>query len=79
MLEKRGGRVGHGGRSMEDRMGTIHQLNPRSRTSLTGETASPSAPCEIVIFPGVRIERHEDVVFVDNDAPGRDDRPRKSS
>ena len=70
---------------MDDRMGTIHQLNPRSRASLSAVASAPSEACEIVIFPGVRIERHADTVsdaafgFAGDDATDRDDRPRKSS
>jgi hypothetical protein len=50
--------------------------------------AGPAAACEIVIFPGVRIERHEvdlayrvsDVAATgDFDGFGGNDRPRKTS
>jgi hypothetical protein len=69
-------------------MGTIVQI--RQQTGQKERAAArPVRPCEIVIFPGVRIERHDiDLAHRMRDSAGRDDfgdgvgggrRPRKTS
>jgi hypothetical protein len=83
-----GGRLAFGGRpigSTEDRMGTILHLNPPPRTATAATDDRVSRQCEIVIFPGVRIERHTGALPAAGPkataAGGTDDgsRPRKSS
>lgn len=71
-------------------MGTVLQY--RASTGKTSRSAGPNdEPCRIVIFPGVRIERHQTDPDLDlshrlHDTAGRDSfdgfgggRPRKSS
>ncbi len=66
-------------------MGTIIQLNPPQRPAAPPVAGEPRSPCEIVIFPGVRIERAETTYFDDDSGlqPGggtdHGNRPRKSS
>jgi hypothetical protein len=68
-------------------MGTVLKFKlVRKRSDREGTAAR--APCEVVIFPGVRIERHEfDLSHRLRDSAGQDDfgdlgggsRPRKTS
>lgn len=69
-------------------MGTVLPFRPSLRLSLDGPGARGTDGCEIVIFPGVRIERHDlDLAHRVRDSAGRDDfdgiggggRPRKTS
>ena len=69
---------------MGDRMGTIIQLNPPQRAAPPVAVGEVLPQCEIVIFPGVRIERNAAPLFVEASDPQADDgtghgRPRKSS
>ena len=55
-------------------MGMVLQFKPLARTAI--HTASPGAraDCEIIIFPGVRIERHDlDLSHRLRDSAGRYD------
>jgi hypothetical protein len=69
-------------------MGTIIQLDATTRGSARDRDTEAAQPCEIVIFPGVRIERHEldlghRIVDAlrgpDLDGVGGGRRPRKTS
>lgn len=65
-------------------MGTIIQFNPQHRATVPMDTGETPLQCEIVIFPGVRIERQETASPADAPGPkteGADhgSRPRKSS
>ena len=65
-------------------MGTIIHLNPQHRAATSLAIGEPPPPCEIVIFPGVRIEREETPFAADASGPDSDgadhgSRPRKSS
>ena len=65
-------------------MGTIIHLNPQQRAVPPVTTGEVLPECEIVIFPGVRIERHETPFIADAPGPEVDEvhrghRPRKSS
>jgi hypothetical protein len=69
---------------MDDRMGTIIQLNPPPRAAAPVIAGDVPPHCEIVIFPGVRIERHVPPDIADGPEPAasgtdRGHRPRKSS
>jgi hypothetical protein len=68
-------------------MGTILQMRPSNRRPAAAG-GEPAKPCEIVIFPGVRIERHamdlgrrdrKSVERSDFDGIGGSPRPRKTS
>ncbi len=65
-------------------MGTIIQLDPQRRAAAPPPPGATPTHCEIVIFPGVRIERegtpYRDDATVEP-GTGTDDRhrPRKSS
>ena len=65
-------------------MGTIIHLNALQRTTVPQAAGEMPARCEIVIFPGVRIERVETPCFDDGSTEpetgtGNGHRPRKSS
>ncbi len=66
-------------------MGTVIQLNPQHRSAALPTAGEALPPCEIVIFPGVRIERGETLLVAETEPPvtsGSADhghRPRKSS
>lgn len=68
-------------------MGTVLHFKASAKTAITRVAAGDRDDCEIVIFPGVRIERHGlDLSHRLRDSAGRDnfdgiggDRPRKSS
>ena len=70
-------------------MGTVLQFKPSARTAFVGTGRDDGRDCEIVIFPGVRIERQDlDLSHRLRDSAGRDDfdgidgggrRPRKTS
>ncbi len=65
-------------------MGTIIHLHPRERAATSLAIGDPPPPCEIVIFPGVRIERDRTAVVPgaaapDGDGANHGNRPRKSS
>jgi hypothetical protein len=68
-------------------MGTIVQLNPPARRQPPAGEGAEAVRCDIVIFPGVRIERHGiDLAHRVRDSAGHDDfdgigggRPRKTS
>lgn len=68
---------------MGDRMGTILHLNPPHKAAPSAVVGGALPPCEIVIFPGVRIEREapppEASDRHDDAGTGHDNRPRKSS
>jgi len=52
-------------------MGTVLDFKPAARTAFAD--ASQRGDCEIVIFPGVRIERHDlDLSHRLRDSAGRD-------
>ncbi len=66
-------------------MGTLLQMNPSQRRSQAAQRL-PHSVCEIVIFPGVRIERHAPDAGSFQDASQRraretepQGRPRKTS
>lgn len=68
-------------------MSTVLEMKRWSRKA-SSQTASTNGPCEIVIFPGVRIERHDIDLghrvrkTIDNDdydGMGGSSRRRKSS
>lgn len=69
------------------RMGTIIQFDASTREAVRRREADGERPCEIVIFPGVRIERHDlDLGHRIRDSLGGPDfggvggrRPRKTS
>ncbi len=65
-------------------MGTIIHLNPLHRATPLVAAGEPLPQCEIVIFPGVRIEREQTPLL--DGVPGpqangtdHDSRPRRSS
>jgi hypothetical protein len=64
-------------------MGTILQLNRQSRISVRHAETDPSPSAEVIIFPGVRIERHDAAWIAGLEEPteagGSSDRPRRSS
>jgi hypothetical protein len=69
-------------------MGTIIQLHATTRGSARDRETEAARPCEVVIFPGVRIERHEldlahrvvdSLSGPDFDGVGGGRRPRKTS
>jgi len=72
-------------------MGTLLPFKASARTPSSSEAVTTDGPsgCEVVIFPGVRIERHESTDLALDlshrlcDSAGRDDfgghRPRKTS
>ena len=71
-------------RLTDDRMGTIIQLKTPQRAAPAEAAGEVLPQCEIVIFPGVRIERTGAPLIVDASDPQADDgtghgRPRKSS
>ena len=54
-------------------MGTVLHFDVPAKSPSRSE-AGPVQPCEIIIFPGVRIERHElDLSFRLRDSAGHDD------
>ena len=70
------------------RMSTVLPFEAPRHARPRTRPAATNRPCEIVIFPGVRIERHDlDLSFRLRDSAGHDDfdglggnnRPRKSS
>lgn len=66
-------------------MATIIHLNPPQRAAAPAATGEARPHCEIVIFPGVRIERQEVSYTAEMPGPETDghthntSRPRKSS
>jgi len=55
-------------------MGTVLQFRPQAKTALAEANASDGQGCEVVIFPGVRIERHDlDLAHRVRDSAGRGD------
>jgi hypothetical protein len=40
-------------------MGTVHSLQSSPRGRPVDGRAADIGPCEVIIFPGVRIERHD--------------------
>ena len=70
---------------MGDRMGMIIHLNPPPKATPLAATGEPVPQCEIVIFPGVRIEREKPGFAAEARDPQSDSdtgngrRPRKSS
>ena len=65
-------------------MGTVVELNPRARREVPDAERPGRTVGEVVIFPGVRIERHDiDLSRRVLDTTGSDDfgggRPRKTS
>ena len=66
-------------------MGTIIHLNPLPKVAAPIAAGAPLPECEIVIFPGVRIEREEPRFAAEVHDPRSDGsadnghRPRKSS
>jgi len=71
-------------------MGTVLTFRASAKTALPPAAAGARHDCEVVIFPGVRIERHDhldlDLSHRLCDSAGRDDfggigghRPRKTS
>lgn len=69
-------------------MGTVLRFKPSSRKAAPPTGGRAGRPGEIVIFPGVRIERHDlDLGHRVSDSPGRLDfggsggghRPRRTS
>lgn len=68
---------------MGDRMGTIIHLNPPHKAAPPAIAGATLPPCEIVIFPGVRIEREPLPPMAEasdrRGGAGHDNRPRKSS
>lgn len=69
-------------------MGTVLRFRPSVRPPAAGRAPGQEPVCEVVIFPGVRIERHDvDLSHRLRDSAGRHDfdgigrgpRPRKTS
>jgi hypothetical protein len=67
-------------------MGTLLQLSASSRKRASSQSRGGTQPCQIVIFPGVRIERHaldlSHRIRKPDDRNGFDDgsrRPRQTS
>ena len=69
-------------------MGTLLQFSGEGRAPIRGPRAGRDSGCEIIIFPGVRIERHDvdldhrlaDTAGSDRfESLGGDGRPRRSS
>ncbi len=68
-------------------MSTVLQFTPTAKTTSADNGRRDGGACEIVIFPGIRIERHDDGPHRSPDFPGGSGmdsagdrrRPRKTS